>query len=705
MKYKLFAIIFIIFFANLAFAADDPDIESKRTDVLIVGATPCGISAAIAAARAGSNVILTDMSDHIGGMMTSGLGRTDIGPRNTVGGIFREFINNIHSYYVTTYGVDSQQVKDCSNGYFFEPSVSEKILNEMIKKEKKIKVYFHRIPVKTMVYQNRLFAVDFNKKADKTERINAGIVIDATYEGDIAAMAGVQYRVGRESRNEFSEPYGGVLYLDHLTRMVLSGSTGEGDKRVQAYNFRLCLTKDPDNRVIPGKPDNYNRKEYLQVLVSIKNGRIKRIDDVLNIEKIPNGKSDTNNMPLSLISTDLPEENSEYPEADYQKRDKIIQRHKEYILGLIYFLQNDDDMPEKLRNECKEWGFAKDEFQDNNNFPRQIYVREARRIWGLYTFSANDAILSPGLQRTPIQSDSIACGGYNIDSHAVKKKEPGQDAELEGFFWLSGITQPYQIPYRIMIPQNIDGLIVPGAVSATHLGFGTLRMEPVWMAFGQAAGLAAHIAEKLFLKPRDIPVNRLQALLVENNQVLTTFNDIQGPNADVSDDAWHALQFYGTRGFFDSYDVNPLGSVTRGKAAQWMMSCIKLGDFMPVYGPFVKHSGGGSEESSLAQLVVLKIIPQVGDAASIMTEGELNLWLQNIEPWLDGALGDTWVNRVKPKDTIKISIDDSEPATPVTRVHFCDELFIRFRSATPAEIDKNYYKAFQKLQNGVNDEN
>jgi hypothetical protein len=256
-----------------------------------------------------------------------------------------------------------------------------------------------------------------------------------------------------------------------------------------------------------------------------------------------------------------------------------------------------------------------------------------------------------------------------------------------------------------MIPQNIDGLLVPGAVSSTHLGFGTLRMEPVWMAMGQAAGTAAHISEKLFLKPRDIPVNRLQALLVENNQVLTVFNDIQGPNDDVSDDAWHALQFYGTRGFFDSYDANPFGSVTRGQAAKWMMSCIKLGDFMPIYGPFVKHNGGGSDESSLAQLAVLKIIPQAGDSSVILSETELRLWLQNVEPWLDGSLGDAWVNRVKSKDAIQLSIADSEPASPVTRLHFCDELFKRFHSATPAEIDKNYYKAFKILQNGVNDEN
>ena len=225
------------------------------------------------------------------------------------------------------------------------------------------------------------------------------------------------------------------------------------------------------------------------------------------------------------------------------------------------------------------------------------------------------------------------------------------------------------------------------------------------MAMGQAAGTAAHIAEKLLLKPRDIPVNRLQAFLVANNQVLTTFNDIQGPNADVSEDAWDAIQFFGTRGFFESYDVKPLESISRGQAAKWLMSCIKLGDFMPSYGPFVKHNGGGDDESSLAQLEKLKIIPQAGDANVVLTESELNQWLQNIEPWLDGALGDDWVHRVKPKEEISTSIDESEPAVPVARIHFCDQLFKRFRSSTPAEIDKNYYKAFEKIKNGEKDEN
>ncbi len=660
--------------------------EMIRTDVLVIGATPCGISAAIAAARCGSEVILTEMKDHMGGMMTNGLGRTDIGPRNTIKGIFGEFINNIYNYYVDTYGADSPQVKACSNGYYFEPHVAEMIFNRMVKAEKNIKVKYHYRPESVLRYFNRVHGVTFlDTKRNRRIQIRAGVFIDATYEGDIAALAGVPYRIGRESRSEYGESFAGVLYMDHYTRMVLPGTTGDGDKRVQAYNFRLCLTNDPNNRVLPKKPDNYNREEYLQVIESIKAGRIKTVQDVLNIEPIPNNKSDTNNMPKSLISTDLPEENYNYPEASYEERERIIKRHKDYILGLLYFLQNDPEMPEALKAECREWGFAKDEFKKNGNFPRQLYVREARRIYGLYTFTQHDAMLAPGMERAIIHTDAIACGGYSMDSHATRKKEPTHDTTLEGFFYLGPITRPYQIPYRVMVPQQIDALLVPGAVSATHIGFGTLRMEPVWMAMGQAAGTAAHLARRLQIEPRNVPVNRLQSWLVEQGQILTAFSDIAGPVEGVSEQAWKAMQFYGTRGFFNSYEAKPTELLTRGTAAQWLMSTIRIGDFMPAYGPTLKHSGGGSAESSLKQLADLQIAATAGDPNAIITESELALWLSRIEPWIDGSIGDKWAERVKPLTSIAESAPSADE-TPVTRARFCEALFAKFRSATPAKI-------------------
>ncbi len=182
-----------------------------------------------------------------------------------------------------------------------------------------------------------------------------------------------------------------------------------------------------------------------------------------------------------------------------------------------------------------------------------------------------------------------------------------------------------------------------------------------------------------------MPVNRLQSWLVTNGQILTVFSDIQGPSDAVSEEAWQAMQFYGTRGFFDSYDAEPLDPITRGTAAQWLMSAVKLGDFMPAYGPFVKHFGGGTPESSLAQLEKLAVITQAGDASAVLTEGEMALWLANIEPWIDGSIGDTWAKRVRPKEELQappFGVDE----WPMSRARFCEALFSRFRSATPADI-------------------
>lgn len=685
--HRLLGLALLMVLVTVAAAAPPADYDEMiRTDILVVGATPCGISAAISAARCGSKVTLTDMTGHIGGMMSSGLGRTDIGPRNTVGGIFHEFIDDVYSHYVDTYGADSQQVKDSSNGYYFEPSVAEMTLNRMVKAEKNLKLRLRYRPESVLLYGNRVHGVTLlDLKNNRRIQIRAAVTIDATYEGDIAAMAGVPYRIGRESREEFGEPYAGALYTNHYTRMVLAGTTGDGDERVQAYNYRLCLTRSPSNRVMPKKPDCYNRDEYLQVLDSIRAGRLKGIMDVLDFRAIPNGKSDTNNTPKSLISTDLPEENYAYPEAGYADRAEIEKRHVDYTLGLLYFLQNDSEMPEDLKSQFRELGFAKDEYKDNDNFPRQIYVREARRIWGLYTFTYHDAVLGPGMLRAPIHYDAIACGGYSMDSHATRKREAGHDDAMEGFYYLGPITRSYQIPYRIMVPQKVDALLVPGAVSATHIGFGTLRMEPVWMAMGQAAGTAAHLARNLFIEPRNVPVGRLQSWLADNGQIMTVFGDIQGPSESISKEAWQAMQFWGTRGFFDAYDAKPMEQITRGTAAQWLMSAVRQGDFMTWYGPSLDHSGGGSSESSLAQLEKLKIT-DAGDPNAVLTEGEMASWLAKIEPWIDGSIGDNWAKLVGPKDSPPQIVQPSNPDQPVTRARFCEALYARWRSATSPSL-------------------
>jgi len=674
--------------AAVTLAAEPRDYsEMIRTDVLVIGATPCGIASAIAAARHGEKVILADMNDFMGGMMTNGLGVTDIGPRHTIKGIFKEFIDYVYQDYVDKYGPDSEQVKQCSMGYYFEPNVAERIFNRMVKAEKNITLKYHYRPDGVWMQRGKLDGVYFrDTKSNRRIQVRAAVFIDATYEGDIAAMCGATYRVGRESREEFGEPFAGVLYMDHYTRMILPGSTGRPDKRVQAYNYRLTLTANPENRVMPKKPATYNRDEYLDVLRSCREGRIKTVQDVLNIVFIANGKSDTNNMPRSLISTDLPEENYTYPEASYEEREKIAQRHKDYILGLLWFLQNDPEMPEALRNECAQYGFAKDEYPDTeDHFPRQLYVREARRVWCDYNFTARDAMIGPGLERTPIHWNSIACGGYAMDSHATRKREEGHEV-MEGFYYMGGMTQPYQIPYGVMVPQSVNGLLVPGAACGTHIGFGTLRMEPVWMALGQAAGTAAHVARQLYVEPRDVPVNRVQAILLNDGAVITTFNEMKLTEPVMTPEQLKAVQFWGTRGFFASYDALPNEPLTRGQAASWLMSAIKHGDFMAAYGPFMKHSGGGAGAASLAQLQGMYLIPEAGDPNEPFTQSEMKLWLAKIEPWIDGSIGDNWTQRVKAKESLPAAPEAMDPDPVVTRVEFCMALYEKYRYATPGPI-------------------
>jgi hypothetical protein len=210
-------------------------------------------------------------------------------------------------------------------------------------------------------------------------------------------------------------------------------------------------------------------------------------------------------------------------------------------------------------------------------------------------------------------------------------------------------------------------------------------MEPVWMAMGQAAGTAAHLARNLFVEPRNVPVGRLQSWLADSGQILTAFSDIQGPNTSVSKETWRAMEFWGTRGFFDSYSARPMEPISRGTAAQWLMSAIRQGDFMTWYGPSVEHSGGGNAESSLAQLKELGI-SEAGDPNALLTEGEMASWVARIEPWIDGSIGDNWAKRVGPRDSPPQVTQPANPDQPVMRARFCEALYARWRSATPSHI-------------------
>ena len=375
-----------------------------------------------------------------------------------------------------------------------------------------------------------LAAVDAQGRATgECMRLTARVFVDATYEGDVSLGAGAAYRIGREGREELGESHAGVVYQDFHDRMTYPGSTGAADRRIQAYNYRLCLTDDPENRRDVERPAGYDRTSYVPLIDDVRSGRMPGLTGprggtaVLNVVPMPNRKSDTNNHHFCFTSSDWAEANYDYPEAGPERRLEIAAAHRAYTEGLVWFCQNDEELPVDFRDAAREWGLAADEFEDNGGFPRQMYVREGCRILGGYLFSASDALLDSSVGRSPTHWDSVASGGYQIDSHATRQREDlelgelgdgevsdGRQVALEGFIGLAEETVPYQIPFRVMVPAGIDGLLVPVAVSASHLGYGTIRMEPVWMALGEAAGTAAALALDQGARVRDVPRGTLQ---------------------------------------------------------------------------------------------------------------------------------------------------------------------------------------------------
>jgi hypothetical protein len=616
-----------------AASVDGPGgMRTERTQVAVIGGTAAGVAASIGAARQGASVVLVEPGQHLGGLMTSGLGRTDIGHRATVGGVFRQLVNRLREYYVERYGPDSPPVKDCGDGYELEPSVAEQHLEEMLAEWPSVEVRRGwrtawaggpslrdggRWLVETAPGagpdqpdghpERRVTAVVLERVGPdgrgtgERVRLVAEVFVDATYEGDVALGAGAAYRIGREGREEFGESHAGTIYQDFRGKRCYPGSTGAADRRVQAYNYRLCLTRDPANRRQISRPSRYDRTRYGSLVEDVRTGRVPHFMGwggvgVLNQAKLPNGKTDCNNHHYCFLSTDWPEENFDYPEAGPERRLEIARAHREYTEGLLWFCQHDSELPESFRNEALEWGYAADEFEDNGGFPRQMYIREAARIVGDHVFTAHDASRAPDGGRAPVFWDSVAAGGYSIDSHATRKREDsvlgsttdqarherstveaeadGRLVGLEGFLSIPRTTVPYQLPYRIMLPVGIDGLLVPVAVSTTHLGFATIRMEPTWMALGEAAGTAAAVSLQSGVRVRDVPRATLQRTLLKHGQVISFFLDVAPPrfpgHEAQPEELSAAVQFWATRGLFSSYDARPDAPLSTGEAARWV---------------------------------------------------------------------------------------------------------------------------------------
>lgn len=548
-------IVFLLLFSLPLFAQPD------RADVVVYGATPGGIFAAINAARQGHSVALLEEYKYVGGLMTGGLSFTDFISLEGLSGTFNEYRFRALAYYENKYGKNSTQVKECYFGVNAEPHVTLLIFNQMLAELPSIKVYTqHRIVkasfTKTKQGQTNIQAATFVNLVDnKPLSISGKVFIDATYEGDLAVAAGAQYRIGRESREEFCERFAGHIFSK--SGQILPGSTGESDKKVQAYNFRIIMTDSAANSRKVQKPLNYNREKYLPIASVFKSGKVKKIftqtpDGILRVQPIANRKADINDIKNAPVRMSSLGENYDYPDGNPETRARIIQEHRAHILGMIYFLQNDESIPLEARQEAQAWGLAKDEFMDNENFPTRLYIREARRIMGKVVFTEKDTYQAPSSIRSVLNPNAVAICNYSLNCHGVSAPGPLYADMTEGDFNFT--PQPFQIPYGVMLPHSFENLLAPVAISSSHVGFCGIRLEPTWSALGQAAGLAAHLSLKNGGNVTSVNVPELQSLLLKQKSKLIYISDI-----DEQSPYFEAAQYFGMKGFF--HDLYPLAEI------------------------------------------------------------------------------------------------------------------------------------------------
>ncbi len=463
-----------------------PLILKAGYDVVVYRATPAGISAAIQLKRDNKHVVIIEPLERIGGMMTNGLGASDICNRRFIGGLAREFFKKVGQEY------------NQSISWNFEPKVALKVFKRMTSEIPIVRSDIQDV----IVSDGKIIRV----KLKSGSFLEARLFIDASYEGDLLAKAGVSYAVGRESKDEYGESYAGFRISkgreqitfnlpsrDRSGRLyfgVNSGQVvppGQGDRKIMAYNFRLCLTSHGPNKVNFSKPSGYDRSKYFLHAKYIRMKPVRRINEILNLLPLPNQKFDLNNR--GPFSTNLVGENWDYPEADGITRERIFKQHKLYLQGLLFFLANDHLVPASLRLQMKKYGLCRDEFRNNNNWPEQMYVRVARRMIGRYVMKQQD------LQKGRRHWDSIATGTCPIESHIVQR------LDLEGFVKVEGFVReydfkPYSIPYRSITPREseIKNLLVPVALSASYIAYSGIRMEPTFMMLGQSAAIAANLA-------------------------------------------------------------------------------------------------------------------------------------------------------------------------------------------------------------------
>lgn len=472
--------------------------EQIHREVVIYGGTPAGVIAAVAAARHGHSVALINVSNHLGGVISGGLTNTDIGNRATVGGLSMEFIERTVNHYRDKDGPESPQYLACKNGRKFEPHIAELTFEQMLKEQPSITVWkSHRYKSVTLD-GGRITALVVDDLANKTPRTFTGeVFIDASYEGDLMAGAKVPYRVGREGTEEFGEKLAGIS---------IGPDKGKADKLLMAYNFRVSITPKTENRVLFPKPGHYDPEPFkARFGAKILSGKIKRFADLFISNAGANDKHDAN-------WCDLVDGSHAYPEADWETRARIEAKHRDYFLSLLWYLQNDPELPEAFRTDARIWGLPKDEFADNGHFPYQLYVREARRMVGSYVLRESD------LTQNRQKPDGICAGSYGVDCHIIQRLMVDGKSRVDRTPHIS--CDPYEIPYACLTPREPGNLLVPVCCSATHVAYCSLRMEPTYMMLGHAAGAAAHLSIAGKTTVQKVDTAKLREILTKEGAVL-----------------------------------------------------------------------------------------------------------------------------------------------------------------------------------------
>jgi len=623
---KHFVNLILMLLAAVHLFAQEGNAKSESYDICVYGGSSAGVIAAYTAMQSGKTVILIEPGKHLGGLTTGGLGYTDIGNKYAITGISRDFYRRIGKYY----GKLEQ--------WIFEPHVAENTF----------KAYLDAAAIKP-VYQHRLVSVkkegaaitsitveQSDNPGTSTQRvIKAKMFIDCTYEGDLMAKAGVSYFTGREANSLYNETYNGVQlrekhqFPDGIDPYKTPGkpesgllwgisnasvdAQGAGDKKIQTYNFRLCLSNDPANKIEITKPDNYDASKYELLLRFLEKKPAKDLNGFLKVDLMPNHKTDINNN--GPFSTDMIGMNYDYPEADYATRAKIQLAHEEYTKGLLYFIGHDERMPEYLRTMMLQWGYPKDEYQDHGNWSPQMYVREARRMKGAYVMTQANC------ESREVVTDGVGMAAYTMDSHNCQRIVQNGMVKNEGDVQIGGFG-PYPVAYRSIVPkpEECNNLLVPVCLSATHIAYGSIRMEPVFMVLAQSAAVAASMAINSKTSVQEVDVKQLQQQLKLNPLADNSTAEILVDNDDATQATSKGNWVKETKGCYGPSMFIISGQDAANASVKFTPNIIKAGQYK-VYAYFPKLSGAASS-TALRISDGNKIIDKEIKEADVRVEGQ-----------------------------------------------------------------------------------